>query len=116
MATKDTAGSSTAKTDLPPFLHWGQERTEAALAFQKDLLTSYEQASRDWLSRVQLEVTLWSDLATKLTAIRTAPEAFETYAKCVSERMKMAAVDGARLAEESRQISQKLMSSLNGGR
>ena len=116
MAMKDTAGSFTTKTDLPAFLNWGQERTEAALALQKDLLASYEEASRSWLSRVQLEVTLWSDLATKLTATRTVPEAFETYAKCVSERMKMAADDGARLADEARQISQKLMSSLNGGR
>ena len=116
MATKDTTGSPTAKTDVSAFLNWGQERTETALALQKDLLASYEQASRAWLSRVQLEVTLWSDLATKLTATRTVPEAFETYTKCVSERMKMAADDGARLADEARQITQKLMRSLNGGR
>jgi hypothetical protein len=113
MATRDTAGSSTAKTDAPPFLNWGQERTEAALALQKDLLASYERASRAWLVRVQSEVALWSDLATKLTAARTVPEAFETYSKCVSERMKMAADDGAQLADEARQITQKLMRSLN---
>jgi hypothetical protein len=40
---------------------------------------------------MQSEVAWWSDLATKLAAPRTVPEAFETYAKCVSERMKMAA-------------------------
>ena len=117
MAMKDTAGSSATKTtDVAAFLNWGQERTEAALALQKDLLSSYEQASRAWLARVQLEVTLWSDLATKLTGTRTVPEAFDTYAKCVSERMKMAADDGARLADEATQITQKLMRSLNGAR
>ena len=38
MATKDTVGSPALKADLPPFLNWGQERTGAALALQKELL------------------------------------------------------------------------------
>ena len=56
MATKETT---------QPFLNWGQERTEAAMALQKDLLASYEEASRAWLARVQSEVALWSDLASR---------------------------------------------------
>ena len=103
MATKGAAGSS-----VSPFLNWGQEQTEAALALQKELLASYEESSRAWLARMQSEVALWSDLAAKMTATRTVPEAFETYAKCVSERMKMAADDGRRLADEAQQIAQKL--------
>ncbi len=114
MAPKDTA-ASTAKTESSPFLNWGQERTEAALALQKEILTSYEQASRAWLARVQSEVTLWSDLASKLTATRTVPEALETYTKCVSQRMKMAADDGRLLADEAQQITQKIMKSLGNG-
>jgi hypothetical protein len=103
MATKGTAGSS-----VSPFLNWGPDQTEAALALQKELLASYEESSRAWLARMQSEVALWSDLAAKMTATRTVPEAFETYAKCVSERMKMAADDGRRLADEAQEITQKI--------
>ena len=103
------------KETTQPFLNWGQERTEAATALQKDLLASYEEASRAWLARVQSEVALWSDLASKLTATRSVPEALETYSKCVSERMKMAADDGRKLADEAQKITQKITKSLGTG-
>ncbi len=112
MANKETAGSSAAKTDFPSFPNWGQEQTEAALAMQKSLLESYEEANRAWLARVQSEVALWSDLAGKLTATRSVPEALEAYSKCVSQRMQMAADDGRRLVDESQRITQKLANSL----
>ena len=112
MATKETAASTAAKADAQSFLNWGQERTELAMTLQKELLASYEEASRAWLARVQSEVALWSDLVSKLTATRTVPEALETYSKCVSERMKMAADDGLKLADEAQKITQKITKSL----
>lgn len=113
MASKETTGSTGAKAGSPPLMNWG--RTEAAMSLQKELLESYEQASRAWLARVQSEIALWSDLATKLTATRTVPEALEAYSKCVSQRMQMAADDGRRLADESQQITQKIAKSLGNG-
>ena len=74
----------------------GQERAEAATALQKELLEAYEQAGRAWLA-VRSEVALWSELATKLTATRSIPEALEAYSKCVSQWMQMTAEDGQRL-------------------
>ena len=41
----------------------GQERTEAMLTMQKELLGAYEEASRAWLARVKSEVELWTGLA-----------------------------------------------------
>ena len=110
MAAKETTASTAS--DVQSFLNFGQERTEAALGLQKELLAAYEEASRAWLARVQSEVALWSDLATKLTATRTAPEAIEAYTKCVSERMKMAADDGRLLADEAQKITHKITKSL----
>jgi len=108
---------SSMEKNTASFPNWGQQQTDAAMALQKELLDSYDQAGRAWLARVQSEVALWSDLATKLSATRSVPEALEAYSKCVSERMKMAADDGARLAEEAQEITQKLARSLgNGGR
>jgi hypothetical protein len=64
---------------------------------------------------VQSEIALWSDLASKLSATHTVPEALETYTKCVSQRMQMAADDGRRLVDESQQITQKITKSLGAG-
>lgn len=117
MASKDTAGPATAaKAGTPPFpLNWGQDRTDAQLSLQKAILESYEQTSRAWLDRMQSEVSLWSDLANKLSGARTLPEALETYSKCVSQRMQMAADDGRRLAGDAQQITQKIAQSLGNG-
>jgi len=116
MATKETAASAAGKISPPPFLFtWGQERTDAAMAMQKAVMDSYEQASRAWLARVQSEISLWSDLAEKLSKTHSIPEALESYSKCVSERMQMAAEDGRRLVEESQQLSQKIAHSLGNG-
>jgi len=98
-----------------PFLNMGKEQTEAMLAMQKDLLDAYEQASRAWLARVKSEVDLWSDLATKLTATRSAPEALEAYQKCAAQRMQMAAEDGRRMTEDCQKVMQKITGSLSNG-
>ena len=115
MASRETSGSAAAKDGPMPFFNWGGERTEAAIALQKAVLESYEQASRAWLTRVQSEIALWSDLANKLGATHTVPEALETYSKCVSQRMQMAADDGRRLFDESQQITQKIAKSRGAG-
>ena len=115
MASRETTGSTAGKEGSVPFFNWGNERSEAAIALQKAVLESYEQASRAWLTRVQSEIALWSDLASKLGATHTMPEALETYTKCVSQRMQMAADDGRRLVDESQQITQKFAKSLGSG-
>ncbi len=74
MASKETVGSQTSKAGSPPFMNWGQEQTDAAMALQKALLESCDQANRTWLARVQSEVSLWSDLANKLSGTTPFPK------------------------------------------
>jgi len=93
----------------------GQEQTEAMLGMQKELLDAYEQASRAWLARVRSEVDLWTDLATKLTATRSLPEALGTYQECVTQRMQMAAEDGRRMSEECQKLLQTFTRPLPNG-
>jgi Phasin protein len=104
---------STKQSDLSAF---GKAQTEGMLNLQKELLGTYEQASRAWLDRAKSEVELWSRLGAKLTATRSAPEAMEAYQKCFEERMQMAAEDGKRLFDECQNITQKIAGSLNGAR
>jgi Phasin protein len=93
----------------------GQEQTEAMLGMQKELLDAYEQASRAWLARERSEVDLWTELAAKLTATRSLPEALGTYQECVTQRMQMAAEDGRRMSEECQKLLQTFTCPLPNG-
>jgi hypothetical protein len=88
---------------------------EAMVNLQKELLAAYEEASRAWLARVQSEVDLWSGLAAKLSATRSVPEAVAAYQECVAQRMKMAAEDGQRLADECQNGMNKISRALSNG-
>ncbi len=96
-------------------LKLGKEQTEATLKVQKELLDAYEQASRAWIARVQSEVDLWSQLAAKLAATRSIPEALGAYQESVSQRMQMAAEDGKRLSEDCKEIMGKITKSMSHG-
>ena len=98
-----------------PFFEFGKEQTEAMADLQKELLEAYEQTSNAWLARVKSEVDLWSELAKKLTATRSPPEAMEAYQKCVGQRMQMAAEDGRRLSDDCQKVMQKITRSLSNG-
>src|SRR5262245_40138620 len=97
------------------FFMAGKEQTEAMVGMQKELLDAYEQASRAWLARVKSEVDLWSQLAAKLSATRSAPEAMQAYQECVAQRMQMAAEDGRRLADDCQKIMGKIGQSFANG-
>jgi hypothetical protein len=79
-----------------------------AANLQKELIDTYEQASRAWLKRVNSEIALWSELVTKLSATRSIPEALEIYQKCAAQRLQMAVEDGQRLSDECQRITQKI--------
>jgi hypothetical protein len=94
-----------------PFLNVGQERMEAALALQKELLESYGRASRAWLARFQTEIAIWSGLG-KTVAGRSIPEVVQAYGECVSEQIKMSAEDAQRVFDDWRELTEKVTRSL----
>jgi|SRR5215467_2418954 len=93
----------------------GNERAEAMLRLQKELLDTCEQASCDWLTRLKSETELWSGLATKLAATRSVPDAIRLYQECLSQRVEMAKADVQRLSNEWGTIMQKVNRSLTTG-
>ena len=94
---------------------FGNERTEAMLRLQKELLDRCEQASRDWFTRVKSETELWTGLATKLGETRSVPDAIKLYQECILQRVEMAKADAQRLSEECGTIMQKVNRSLANG-
>jgi hypothetical protein len=115
MNIKSTEPTRSAAARPTLGLELGQEQSEAMLNLQKDLLGAYEEASRAWLARVQTEVDLWSGLAARLSATRSVPEAVAAYQECVAQRMKMAAEDGQRLADECQKGMNKISRALSNG-
>ena len=113
-ANTETGRSAAGQTAHHPF-NFGQGGTEAMTTMQKDLLEAYEQASKAWLARVKSELDFWSELAAKLSASKSAPEALETYRDSVTHRMQMAAEDGRRLVEDCQKVTQTLTRSLGNG-
>jgi len=111
----DTKSGNAAGTPPESFLKFGRDRTEATLGIQKELLETYEQASRAWVARVQSEVELWSDLATKLAATQSVPDALGAYQETVARRLQMATDDGRRMATECQEIMDKITRSLTKG-
>jgi hypothetical protein len=97
------------------FLQLGKARTAAMLTLQKDLLDAYEQASNTWLARVKSEADLWSGLAAKLAKASSAPDAVAAYQEGLAERMRMAAEDGQKLAEDTRKIVKRFADLLPNG-
>jgi hypothetical protein len=93
----------------------GQQQADALVALQKELLEAYEKSSNSWLARVKAEADFWSELSAKLTAVRSVPEAIETYTKAVGQRMQMVADDGRRQFEEAQTTVRKLTQSLTKG-
>jgi Phasin protein len=115
MADKSTSSES-GRSGPAPFFEFGKEQTEAMLHMQKELMDAYEQASHAWVSRVKSEADLWTELASKLSATRSIPEAMEAYQSFIAQRMQMAADDGRRQSEEAQAMMQRFTSLRSNGR
>ncbi len=116
MAVRESSNAQKTGAAAADVVNWGQHQTQAALDLQKAIVESCEHASRLWINRMQSEISLWSDLASKLSSTKSFPEALEAYTKCLSQRMQMAADDGRKLVEEAQQITQKFAQSVGNGR
>ena len=93
-----------------------RESPQQSAAIQKELLEDWQQASRHWLDRMQSEIALWGELGSKLATTRSATEAFDAYAKCVAQQMKMTAEDGQRLLKDFQYMTQKVTQAHCGSR
>jgi hypothetical protein len=91
----------------------GRERSaQRSSAIQTEPLEDWQQARCHWLDRMQSEMALWGELGSKLATTRSAREAFDAYAKCVAQQMKMTAEDGQRLLKDFQCVAQKVIQSV----
>jgi hypothetical protein len=86
-----------------------EKSAKQSAAIQTEPLKNWQQARRRWLDRMQSEMALWAELGSKLATTRSAREAFDAYATCAAQQMKMIAEDGQRLLKDFQCVTQKVI-------
>lgn len=109
MAQKDphiekSATSSPLSLAPMELAEMGKKRVEATIAMQTELLDKLQEMNRESLARSHSEVDLASELASKLTAARSFPEAATACQAWASNRMNMFAEDDRRFAADSQKF------------
>lgn len=93
----------------------GKKRVEATIAMQTELLDKLQEMNREWLARTQSEVDLASELASKLTAACSIPDAATACQEWASKRMNMFAEDRRRFVADSQKFVETSARSFSNG-
>jgi predicted phage tail protein len=91
------------------FTKLGKEQADALNDMQKEFAKLIEQANADWLARMEQERELASDLAAKLAAAKSLPDAAKAYQDWMGRRMETITKDSQKFFADS----QKLVTSMN---
>jgi hypothetical protein len=108
MAENETQ-SDTAGTPNPiptEFAAIGKKRIDELVAAQTEQFEKLRDISRNWLDRIQSETRLASELATKLTAVRSVPEVATAYQEWATRHMEMAAEDAKRIFIDAQKLAE----------
>ena len=109
MAQKESHAERTERSSLPnlmptEFAELGKKRIEEFVNTQKGLVEKLQEMNRQWFDRAQAEANLASELASKLTAARSIPDAMAAYQEWASRRFEMMAEDGKHLLADTQKF------------
>ena len=104
MAQKEKSSSP----NLMPaeFAEMGKRRVEEFVHTQTELVEKLQEMNRQWFDRAQSEANLASELASKLTAARSIPDAMAAYQEWASRRFEMMAEDGKHLLADTQKLTE----------
>ena len=109
MAQKESHGGQTEKLPLPnlvpaEFAAMGKKRVEELAKVQKELLDKLQETNRQWLERMQLEMNVASEFASKLTTVRSIPDAAAVCQEWMTRRLEMMTEDGKRVFADTQKF------------
>jgi len=107
MASKETPGmekSFLPALNLTEMTEMGKKNIEEFVNVQTELLNKLQEANRQWFDRAKSEADLASELASKLSAARSIPEAMAACQKWSTRRFEMMAEDGKHLMEDGQKL------------
>jgi hypothetical protein len=82
----------------------GKKRMEAFVNAQTELLDEIQEANRRWMDRFQSEANLASEFASKLSGVRTIPDAMAVSRDWATRYFQMLAEDGKHFADDTRKL------------
>jgi hypothetical protein len=96
------------------FSKLGKEQADALANMQQELSRLIEQANSDWLSRVEVERNLASDLANKLSAAKSPADAAKAYQDWMGRRMEPMSKDSQKFFADSQKFVSSMTRFLSG--
>ena len=114
MAQKQERTEQTEKSPLFNFARadfgaTAKRQIDAITKAQSEALDSFQEMNQQWLDRIQTEARLVSELASKLTAARSVPDAITAYQNWGSRRFEMMAEDTKHLWDDTQKFMQVLL-------
>ncbi len=88
------------------FAATAKKRIEEFAGAQSELFDQCQNASRHWLDRIQAEANVASEFATKLTAVRSIPEAMIACQEWNSRRLEVISDDARHLLDDAQKFMQ----------
>jgi len=88
------------------FAEMGKKRVEDFVSAQTELVEKLQEMNRQSFDRAQSEANLASELASKLTAARSIPDATAAYQEWASRRFEMMAEDGKHLLADTQKLTE----------
>ena len=79
---------------------------DAMIDLQKQVLEYAAELNQVWTTRAQSESKLATDLAGKLAAARSIPEAASAWQECMQQQMQLNAEDARQLLDQNKRIMQ----------
>jgi hypothetical protein len=82
----------------------GKKRIGEFVRVQTEILDEFQEANKHWLGRIESEANLVSELASKLSAARSMPDAMAVSRDWATQYFTMLAEDGKHLADDTRKF------------
>ena len=90
--------------DTSEFAALGKKRVEAFVNAQAELLEEIQETNRHWMDRFQSEANLASEYASKLSSVRSIPDAVAVSRDWATQYFQRLAEDGKHLADDTRKF------------
>lgn len=92
--TEHTEKSSSSNAIPNELAEIGKKRTDEFISLQTELLEKLRETNRQWFDRAQSEATLAPEFASKLTSVRSLPDAMAACQERTARRFEMIDGDG----------------------
>lgn len=104
MSQQATTSSPPIAFKLDDINNFGQKQANAFMAMQHEFAAWFEEASKSWTARAELEKELTSELFTRLSSARTVTDAAQTYQDWLNRHMQVWAEDGRKVMADSQKL------------